>query len=163
MAAGTPRRLCLAHSPFNGAYFCRAGTDHFRSSGEEIWKSIWNEQKVIAWSYWLWAPTLYPRLNTLLACAGAVETMPSHGPHGKSFNLLRVKSLFLQERNNLLRCHAIYIFFGGRGGGGQIVLGNRGKIMPIVSCFKRLSIYICISFHKLGLARHSTRRKKLLL
>ena len=45
-----------------------------------------------------------------LDCAGAAETMPSHGPHGKSFNLclllvtilsLRVKSLFLQlqERN----------------------------------------------------------------
>ena len=25
----------------------------------------------------------------LLACAGAAETMPSHGPHRKSFNLLQ--------------------------------------------------------------------------
>ena len=29
----------------------------------------------------------------LLACAGAAETMPSHGPHGKSFNLLQFFSL----------------------------------------------------------------------
>ena len=37
-----------------------------------------------------------------LACAGAAETMtmPSHGPHGKSTNLL-VKSLSFQERNIL--------------------------------------------------------------
>ena len=53
----------------------------------------------------------------LLGCAGAAETMPSDG---KSLNLVRVKSLFLQERNNLLRCYTIYIYFLGEveGGGG---------------------------------------------
>ena len=35
--------------------------------------------------------------------------------------------------------------------------------MPIVSCCKRLSIHICISFHKLGVARHSIRRKKIVI
>ena len=42
----------------------------------------------------------------LLACAGAAETMPSHGPHGKSLKLvailsLCVKSISLQERSML--------------------------------------------------------------
>ena len=46
------RRLCVSHSPFNGADFCREGTSHFRSSGKQIWKAIWNLHKIIAWSYW---------------------------------------------------------------------------------------------------------------
>ena len=52
MADGTPRRLCVSHSPFNGADFCGEGMGHFRSSGEHIWKSIWNEHKIITWSIW---------------------------------------------------------------------------------------------------------------
>ena len=35
-----------------GADFCVEGTRHFRSSGEQTWKSIWNEHKIILWSYW---------------------------------------------------------------------------------------------------------------
>ena len=50
MADGTPRRLCVSHSPLNGADFCGEGTGHFRSSGELTRKSIWNEHKIIAWS-----------------------------------------------------------------------------------------------------------------
>ena len=34
------------------ADFCVEGTRHFRSSGEQTWKSIWNEHKIILWSYW---------------------------------------------------------------------------------------------------------------
>ena len=41
-----------SYSPFNGAGFCGEGKDYFRSSGEHTWKSIWNEHKIIAWSYW---------------------------------------------------------------------------------------------------------------
>ena len=36
MADGNPRRLCVSHSPFNGADFCGKGTGHLRSSGEHI-------------------------------------------------------------------------------------------------------------------------------
>ena len=49
---GTPRRLCMSHSPFNGAVFCGEGMGHFRSFSKLVWKSIWNEHKIIAWSYW---------------------------------------------------------------------------------------------------------------
>ena len=100
----------------------------------------------------------------LLACAGAAETMPSHGPHGKSFNLLGVKSRFLQERNNLLRCHTIYIFFRGRRGADSS--GERGENNANHLLFQKVYIYsicICISYHKLGVAGHSIRKKVLLL
>jgi len=48
----------------------------------------------------------------LLAYAGAAETMPSHGPHGKSLKLvailsLHVKSISLQERNMLFVDHPV--------------------------------------------------------
>ena len=55
MAGGTPRKLRMSHSVGNGTWnvanFCRVGTGHFRSSGKQIWKSIWGEHKIIAWSY----------------------------------------------------------------------------------------------------------------
>ena len=34
--------------------FWREGAGYFMLSGEQIWKSIWNEHKIIAWSYWLY-------------------------------------------------------------------------------------------------------------
>ena len=52
MADGTPWKLCVSHSPFNGDDFCREGMGHFRSSGKQTWKSIWNEHKIIVWSHW---------------------------------------------------------------------------------------------------------------
>ena len=39
MADETPRRLCVSHSPCDGANFCGEGTGHFRASGEQTWKS----------------------------------------------------------------------------------------------------------------------------
>ena len=39
MADGTPRRLCVSHSAFNGSHFLGEGTGHFSSSGETIWES----------------------------------------------------------------------------------------------------------------------------
>ena len=44
------KNACVSHSPFNKADFCGKGTGHFRSSVEQIWKSIWNEHKIVAWS-----------------------------------------------------------------------------------------------------------------
>ena len=58
MVVGTPRRLCMSHSSCNEANFCRKGCSHFRSSGEQIWKLIWNECKIIAQSYW---PYMYTK------------------------------------------------------------------------------------------------------
>ena len=46
----TPRRPCVSHSSSYGADFCGKGTGHFGSSGEQIWKLIWNGHKIIAWS-----------------------------------------------------------------------------------------------------------------
>ena len=36
----------------------RRGGVHFKSSGEQIWKSIWNEHKIVAWSFW---PYIYAK------------------------------------------------------------------------------------------------------
>ena len=47
----SPRRHCVSHSPYNGADFCEEGIGHLRQSSEQIWKSIWNEHKIIEWSY----------------------------------------------------------------------------------------------------------------
>ena len=33
-------------------FFCGEGTNHFRSFSKLVWKSISNEHKIIAWSYW---------------------------------------------------------------------------------------------------------------
>ena len=50
---------------------------------------------------------------------------------------------------------------GGRGIGGGVGCGNVPvKIMPIISCSKRLSICISIPFHRFGVFIHSIRRKK---
>ena len=54
MADVTPRRLCVSYFFFNGTDFWREGAGYFMLSGEKIWKSIWNEHKIIAWSYWLY-------------------------------------------------------------------------------------------------------------
>ena len=48
----TPRRLFMSHSPFNGANFCGEETGHSKSPGKQIWKLIWNKQKITVWSYW---------------------------------------------------------------------------------------------------------------
>ena len=50
MADGISRNCLCPSSP--GADFCVEGTCHFRSSEEQTWKSIWNEHKIILWSYW---------------------------------------------------------------------------------------------------------------
>ena len=45
-----PRRLCVSHSYFNAANFCRDGTGHVRFSDKQTWKSIWNKHNIAAWS-----------------------------------------------------------------------------------------------------------------
>ena len=47
MADGHPWRLCVYHSPFKGADFCEERTGNFRASGKQIWKSVWNEHKLL--------------------------------------------------------------------------------------------------------------------
>ena len=49
-ADGISRKLFMSLPP--RADFCGEGTRHFRSSGEQTWKSIWNEHKIMLWSYW---------------------------------------------------------------------------------------------------------------
>ena len=49
MVDGTPRGLCMSHSPTMGP-ICGEETGHSKSSGKQIWKLIWNKQKIIAWS-----------------------------------------------------------------------------------------------------------------
>ena len=90
--------LCVSHPRFYGADFCGEGTGHFRSSGEQVWKSIWNEHKLK-----LLRAVVGPISTPNYFWNWAAETTASHGTHGKSFRLvtilsLRVKSfLFLQD------------------------------------------------------------------
>ena len=62
-------------------------------SGHQIWKSIWNKLKIILWRYW---PFIYEWLskyavfNDVISLYGNCRNNGSHGPHGKSFNLLQI-------------------------------------------------------------------------
>ena len=131
MADATPRRLCVAHSPFNEDDFCGEGTGHFRC--------ILNEHIIIAWSFWHyiyaeWFSKYRTRWCSLMLVAYADNLVPRAFPlkNGKSPGdevatrklqkqedlprspreelqlvavlFLGVKSLsLLQERNMLLR------------------------------------------------------------
>ena len=95
MADRTPRRLCVSHFPFNGANFDGEGMGHFRLSGKQAWKLIWNERKIIVWSYWPyiyaeWLSNLYSIHSDVVSLWRSFRNKwPSHGPEGKSFNLLQ--------------------------------------------------------------------------
>ena len=52
MAYGSPTRRACPNPPLMGPIFA-GGDGSYRSSGEQIWQSIWNEYKIIAWSYLL--------------------------------------------------------------------------------------------------------------
>ena len=68
--------------PLQWSRFLRGGdgSGHFRSSSERIWKSIWNEPKIIAWTYW---PYIHAE-GLLLACAGTAKQCPPTVPTGKA-------------------------------------------------------------------------------
>ena len=88
MVDGAPRRPCKYHPRLNGANFCGEGTGHFRSSGRQIWKLIWNKHKIVAWSY---GPYIYTKIHDYLnmvfddpvSLHGSCKTMPSHWSTGK--------------------------------------------------------------------------------
>ena len=76
-----PEGICVSHSSFIGADFCRrgGGACHFRSSGKQTCKSIWIKQHwIIAWGYWpyVFAGWLskYSIQWGILACAESAET-----------------------------------------------------------------------------------------
>ena len=98
---GSPRSRCMSHFPFNGADFCGEGTGHFRSSCECISKSIWKEQKIIAWSYWpyIYIYTVFDDVISL--CGSRSNNALPWSPREILQLLLRVKSLAVQERNML--------------------------------------------------------------
>ena len=90
MEDSSPRRRCVSHSPFGGADFCGEGTGNFRSPGDLERKQIctYFTEKLLA----LYVRRLFFKYRysmMFLAFVGAAETIPSHGPHGKSFNLLQ--------------------------------------------------------------------------
>ena len=122
MAGGSPRRFCVSHSPFKGADYCgeKLGRGRVISGrlANRFGSRFGTNTKLLRGVI---GPISSPSDYLDTACdddddddddddAGAAETMPSHCPYGKSFNLclllvtflsLRVESLFLQERNML--------------------------------------------------------------
>ena len=121
MADGTSRRLCVSHSPFNGDDFCGEGTGYFSLSGEHIYKSIWDEHKIIAWGYW---PYIYAewlsKYTVQYPMRTNAEPMPFPQSPRKKLQLvavfsLWVKSLSLEERNipfvdRLVKKKHIYLY-----------------------------------------------------
>ena len=47
MTEGYPRRLWVSHSHINWADFSGEGSGHFKSSGEQIWKSIGTNTELV--------------------------------------------------------------------------------------------------------------------
>ena len=87
-------------------------TGHFRSSGEQIWKSIWNEHKTIAWRYWPYIVTVWLSRYSMRwwwwwcgSCRNNAFPLSLREklqlvPFACYISLcVCVKSLFLQERN----------------------------------------------------------------
>ena len=94
-ADGTPRRLCLSHCLFNRVDYCGKGTGHFWSSGKQLWKTIWNKCMELL--------VLYLRPNDFLNTVfdDVVSLFGSCSNNALSILPLRVRSLFLRERNML--------------------------------------------------------------
>jgi len=118
----TPRRLCMSHFFFNGTNFWREGTGDFRLSGEQIWKSIWNEHKIITWSSIGSISTPNDYLNTVfddvVSLPGSCENNALSRSPWEKLQLVAFLSLcVLQERNT---CYL------------QIVLSNRNIFTWIV-------------------------------
>ena len=139
MADGKTRRLCLAHSPFNGAYFCGGRGQE----GDGSFQVVWNERRVIAWSYWLWVPTLYPLLNTafddVISLRGSCRNNALPRSPWKKLQLAACEKSFLtKERNTLLRRHAIHIVFGGGAESSEEPGENNANRL----LFQKLYIYI---------------------
>ena len=78
MVDGAPRKLCVSHPHFMGLILARRG----RSSGEQTWKLIWNEHKIIAWSYWPYIYTEWLSKYSIWWCswpAWQLQNNPSMG------------------------------------------------------------------------------------
>ena len=94
-----PRRLCVSHSHFNAANFCRDGTGHVRFSDKQTWKSIWNKHNIAAWSgrylsllwqlnyFWKVSIVLYFQVKLLFTFRDISCCCSSH--HCHSMNLWR--------------------------------------------------------------------------
>ena len=72
MADGTPRRLCMSHSPFSGANFYREGTGHFRFSFGMI-----NTKLLSQWTSTIWKSCF------LKPCCGYYQCMSEKKQIGK--------------------------------------------------------------------------------
>ena len=79
--------------PLQWGQFLRGGD----GSVQVVWRTDLEVDLELTQNYWVELLALYPRRMIIkiqysmmfLACSGAAETMPSHGPHGKSFNFLQ--------------------------------------------------------------------------
>ena len=93
MADRTPTRLCKSHCLFSGANFCKEGRVISGRLFNRFGSWFGRTQNYCVNLLALYLRSVNDYLNAvfvmLLACVGAVETMPSHRPYRKSFNLLQ--------------------------------------------------------------------------
>ena len=76
MADGTLRKLCMSHSPVNGADFCGG-----RGEGDGSFQVVWRTDLEVHLerAEELIGPMSTPQCSMSLACVRATETMPSQG------------------------------------------------------------------------------------
>ena len=76
MADGSPRGLFVSLTPSMGAFFTK-GTDHFRSSCEQIWQLILNKHKIIAWICWPYIYAEWWSKYSILWCSKPARELPA--------------------------------------------------------------------------------------
>ena len=87
MADGTPQRLCVSHSPWMGPISAGRGWVISSRLAKRFGSRYGTNAKSLRGFI---GPISTPNdYLTTQWCVGAEETFPSHGPHGKSFNLLQ--------------------------------------------------------------------------
>lgn len=76
MADGSPRGIFVSLTPSIGAIFTK-GTDHFRSSCEQIWQLILNKHNIIAWICWPYIYAEWWSTYSILWCSKPARELPA--------------------------------------------------------------------------------------
>ena len=135
MANGTPRRLCLTHCPFNGAYFC-VGMGRIISGRLGRTESYYVELLALG-SYPISTPNINTVFDDVISLRGSCRNNALPRSPWEKLQLAACEKPFLTKgRNNLLLCHAIHIVFG-EGQRGEPGENNANRLL-----FQKLYIYI---------------------
>ena len=114
MADGPPRRLCVSHFPLQCGRFFREKNGSLRTDLEVDFERTQNYCVELLALYLRRIIISMQYSIMLLACAGAAETMPFHGPQRKSFNLLQFSPTSLPRCGKSLLARKEHMLFVNR-------------------------------------------------